>query len=124
MLTGSDGHDVDNLPEPFRLEVKPDRDVVRVLPVGDIDIATVGIIRDQLSELTAAGFRRVVVDLRGVTFVDSTGLQLLLQTYASAQADGWELAIIDGSPAVARALELTGLGAALPIVDAHRLDVR
>ena len=43
-------------PEPFRVEVYPERDSVRVVPVGEVDIATVGEIDARLRELSQAGF--------------------------------------------------------------------
>jgi hypothetical protein len=39
----------------FRVEVEPDRDAVRVCPIGDIDLSTVGEVRAQLDELRSAG---------------------------------------------------------------------
>jgi anti-anti-sigma factor len=44
-----------------------------------------------------------------VRFIDSQGLHLLLDVDREASADGWQFAIIDGSPPVTRLLELTGL---------------
>jgi anti-anti-sigma factor len=41
---------------------------------GELDIATVPFVRERLSALAEAGEHRVVVDLRGVSFIDSTGL--------------------------------------------------
>jgi anti-anti-sigma factor len=109
----------DLLPAPaglgrFHVETVPDRDVVRVSPVGDVDLSTVGEIRDVLRELSRVGFSRLVLDLRGTTFLDSTGLHLILEEYAAAQADGAQLVLLAGPPEVQRVFDLTGLGAQLP----------
>jgi anti-anti-sigma factor len=64
--------------EPFRCEVAPHRDEVLVRPVGELDLATVPMVDEQLSELSSAGFTRLVLDLRSVRFLDSTGLRMLL----------------------------------------------
>jgi anti-sigma B factor antagonist len=104
-------------PHAFRLDVRPERDVVRVCPVGDVDLDTVDVVRAQLDELRAAGFTRVVLDLRGATFLDSTGLHLALEAQAASAADGWEFGIIEGPANVQRAFELAGLGKRLPFVD-------
>jgi anti-sigma B factor antagonist len=109
------------LPDRFHVDVEPERDVVRVCPSGDVDLATVGDIRERVDELTTAGFRRVVIDLREVTFLDSTGLRLVLDLDAASRSDGWELAVIEGSAAVQRAFEVTGLRQHLPFIAAGQL---
>jgi anti-anti-sigma factor len=99
---------------PFDIEVHPERDSVRVCPCGDVDLATVGRVRERVDELTAAGFARVVLDLREVTFLDSTGLRLLIELDREARVDGWELALIDGSTEVQRVFDVTGMRPRLP----------
>lgn len=101
----------------FSVEVHPDRDVARVCPVGEIDLETVGAVRARLDELTAAGFTRVVLDLRDATFLDSSGLHLAMEAQAASAADGWEFGIIGGPTSVQRAFEVAGLSERLPFVD-------
>jgi anti-anti-sigma factor len=103
-------------PPAFRVDVRPERDVVRVCPVGEIDLDTVGAVHAQLDELTAAGFKRVILDLRKVTFLDSSVMHLALEAQAASRADGWEFGIIEGPANVQRAFELAGLGDRLPFV--------
>jgi anti-anti-sigma factor len=100
--------------EEFRVDVVPERDAVRVRPVGEIDLSTVGRIRSQLDDLRDAGFRRVILDLRATTFLDSTGLRLCIDFQADSAADGTEFAIAPGPPAVQRAFQVAGLTARLP----------
>jgi anti-anti-sigma factor len=60
----------------------------------------------------------LVIDLRDVTFIDSTGLALLLRTEAASRQDGFELQILRSpAPAVRSALEASGLERVLPFVD-------
>jgi anti-sigma B factor antagonist len=60
----------------------------------------------------------VVVDMRDVTFIDSTGLALLLRTEAASRQDGFELQILRSPAAAVRsALEASGLERLLPFVD-------
>ena len=106
----------------FRVDIVPDRDAVRVSPVGEIDLSTVSEIRAELHELKEVGFTRLVLDLRGTTFLDSTGLHLILEEYAAAQADGAQFALVAGPPEVQRVFELTGLGAQLPFSDLAELS--
>jgi anti-sigma B factor antagonist len=101
----------------FSVDVQPERDVVRVCPRGEIDMDTVGAVRSQLDELAGAGFTRVVLDLRGTTFLDSSGLRLAIEAQAASAADGWEFGIIPGPANVQRAFEIAGLSQRLPFVD-------
>jgi anti-sigma B factor antagonist len=98
--------------EPFRCEVDPDRASVIVRPVGELDLATAPIVDAQLSELVAAGFGSVVLDLRKLRFLDSTGLALLLSWDAKARADGFGLRVLPGPPAVQRVFEVAGVSVA------------
>lgn len=94
--------------------MKPERDAVRVCPCGDLDIATAGIVRARVAELTTAGFRRVVIDLRDVTFLDSTGVHLMVDLEMASRAEGWRFAIVEGPAEVQRAFEVTGVRESLP----------
>ena len=94
---------------PFRIDVHPERDAVRVVPVGELDVATAPELEAQLRELGRSGFERVVLDLRGLRFVDSTGIRAILIADRDAGASGHEFSLIGGPPAVQRALELCGL---------------
>jgi anti-sigma B factor antagonist len=108
-------------PERFHVDVEPERDVVRVCPAGEVDLATVGEIRQRVEDVTSAGFRRVAIDLRQVTFLDSTGLRLMLELHAASRSDGWELGVIEGSAEVQRAFEVTGLRPRLPFISGREL---
>ena len=61
-------------------------------PAGELDMATVGQLEECFSEAHAAGYRRIVVDLSGLDFMDSTGLTLLTRWTLDAQRDGYEFA--------------------------------
>jgi anti-sigma B factor antagonist len=95
-------------------EVEPERDSVRVRLVGELDMTTVPVLRAQIVELRQVGFERVVVDLRGLDFMDSTGLRLFLELAAEARRDGFSIALVPGPPAVQRVFKTTGTLAALP----------
>jgi anti-sigma B factor antagonist len=103
-------------PSKFRVEIEPDRDVVRVCPIGEIDVSTVGEVRARLDELRSAGFRRLILDLRGATFLDSSGVRLALDAHATAVADGTGFAIVPGPPVVQHTFEVIGLSDQLPFV--------
>jgi anti-anti-sigma factor len=98
----------------FRVDVEAERHGVRVAPVGELDLATVAHVQDRVRELHEAGVRRVVIDLRKVTFIDSTGLRLIIALDAAARRGGPELRLIPGSRCVQRVFEMCGLLDRLP----------
>ena len=83
-----------------------DRDVM-VAVTGEIDPTTAALFRTALEE---AGTRapRVVVDLSGVTFIDSTGISALIHAHQSVRPPG-TLVLRSPSPTARRLLDLTGL---------------
>lgn len=102
---------------PFAVDVQPQRDVVRVAPVGEIDLATVGLLRERIGELLSAGFSRLTLDLQGVTFMDSTGLRLVLELVHASRDDHWELSVIEVPYSVQRVFALSGVLDAVPLGD-------
>jgi anti-anti-sigma factor len=100
----------------FRLDIEPERDAVRVCPHGEIDFATTGVIREKFEEMSELGFTRVALDLRGVTFLDSTGVRLALELWESSRTAAWEFAVIDGPAQVRRVFELTGVRSLIPFI--------
>ena len=104
----------------FRVEVARERDGVRIIPVGEVDPATVGRVRASLDEAIAGGARHVVLDLRKTTFLDSSGLHLAIDAADEALMGGTEFAIIAGPPVVHRTFELAELSDRLPFVEVPR----
>jgi anti-sigma B factor antagonist len=55
-----------------------DGEVARLRVTGDVDLATAQTVRDAVCESLDAGAREIELDLGGVSFLDSTGLSVLL----------------------------------------------
>lgn len=100
--------------EPFWVEVHPERSTVRVAPVGELDLVGAEQLDQQLTELYDVGFRRLVVDLRRTTFIDSRGVTLIIQWNEHARRNGVQLSLIQGPRAVQRIFELVGALDRLP----------
>jgi anti-anti-sigma factor len=109
-------HRTDLRPQ-LRVDVQPEPQGVCVCPVGEVDLATVGSIRRTIDECVGAGCERVVLDLRGVTFLDCAGVHLVLEADSAARAAGWELLLIEGPVPVQRIFDLAGVRDRLPFVD-------
>jgi anti-sigma B factor antagonist len=94
---------------PFQCAVKPDREVVVVALSGELDLVTAPAAARAVSELLDAGFAKVTVDLSGLTFIDVTGLHMLVAASCAAAARSCALSLIPGPDPVQRAFVLTGL---------------
>jgi anti-sigma B factor antagonist len=101
------------------MEVRPDReDPFRVTVVlrGEIDLSTVQAVRSVLEVLDPKQ-RMVVLDLAGVTFIDSMGIGLLVEIRRRFGPELRELVLRAPSEQVRQVLEITGLLQVFPIVD-------
>lgn len=93
----------------------PNRTVVTV--TGEIDLATQGQLRAELNELIVAGQVDLVVDLSGVTFVDSTGLGALIGARRRVHAFHGSLALVIPDESVRKVFTITGLEKVFAIHD-------
>lgn len=95
--------------QPFRAEAEPDRDIVRVVASGELDLAAAAPLREQLDELRGVGFEHVVLDLRDLTFMDIAGARVILDADAAARREGTTFELIPGPEPVQRLLDLLGI---------------
>lgn len=90
-------------------------DGVAVLSVrGDVDLSTVPALEAAISEALDGAPRALVVDLSGVDFLASAGLQTLVATHERIGKDGGFAVVADG-PATSRPIQLTGLDQVLAL---------
>src|SRR3712207_5323542 len=87
-----------------------------VTPLGELDLLTAGRLRDAL-EARPADCALLVLDLRGLSFFDTTGMRLVVDTMQRAEADEVGFALIRGSHAVQRLFALAGMDDRLPFLD-------
>ena len=102
----------------FGIDVIQNGTSTRIAPSGELDIATTPALEQAIAEATKTAGAALVLDLRELTFMDSTGLRTLAQCNARAEQDGFTLTIWRGSRQIERVLEISGLGALLPLEDA------
>ena len=84
---------------------------------GDMDIACAAELRDSLLGLVNRGVSSLVVDLRGVTFIDSTGVGSLLRVFHRQTLLGGVVHFVADQPCVLRVFDLMQLGRRLHLVD-------
>lgn len=83
--------------------------------LGEIDLASVDLLETSLAGVTASGTEKVLIDLTGVTFLDSTGLRTLLSAHIRLAEAGGTLALVVSGGPVERLLDITGVGSTLNI---------
>jgi anti-anti-sigma factor len=94
------------------------RSAARSRPSATRSGCTAPVLDAHLRELRDSGFRRLILDLRGLLFIDSSGLHLIIRYDAEARRDGFALELVPGDRAVQVVFEVSGVAARLPFVDA------
>ncbi len=89
------------------------RPVVRLC--GDVDMATSPVVKNTLSELLDGGHLAVVVDLSEVTFMDSSGLHVLVDTHRRLLESGGHVVLRKPGPIVDKLLQISGLAPVFPL---------
>ena len=101
----------------FNVETTEQGGAVHVKLSGDLDLSTSKRAEEAIEEAERAGKPTVVVDLRGLTFMNSTGLRVIVSADKRARRSNKRLAIVQGPAAVRRVFEITRLDERLDIVD-------
>jgi len=86
--------------------VEGDQTVVEV--TGEVDAASADILRNAIFEVIDGGDPRVLVDMNAVSFMDSSGLRVLIAGFKAAEQAGGALRVRNPSDVVTRLLEITG----------------
>jgi len=89
-----------------------------LIAVGEIDLNTAQTLSVAIELAEQRAPPRLTVDLSGVTFIDVSGLRVLLQAARRARTDGRRFAVARPSHQVARLLELTAISQSLDVSDA------
>jgi anti-anti-sigma factor len=98
----------------FRATLEREDDTATLRLEGELDIAAKEELETRLGEALRAQPGAVVVDLRPLRFIDSTGLGAILGIWMRAEEEGFGLTILPGPPDVQRTFEITGLLRRLP----------
>lgn len=99
----------------LKVDVATQGDRTVVSATGEIDLSTAPMLEARLDELAEGD--AMVLDLTGVTFIDSTGLRVILGADTKAGENGRGLAIVATDGPVMRLFELTGVDVRLALFD-------
>ncbi len=92
---------------PFEISTLAQKGGQVITPEGELDLTTVPLLEQRLNQALLAG--DTVLDLSRISFIDSTGIALLLSVSATARERGWHLELRDPSRQVERLITLTGV---------------
>ena len=93
---------------PFVISVAPEDEEVALEARGELDLASADTLGQTVAQVLAAGFTEIVLDLRQVDFIDSTGLRMLLSLRNDAQRDARPLTLVPPAPGAQRIFDVTG----------------
>jgi anti-anti-sigma factor len=101
------------------IEARTHRRTALVALRGELDLLTVSKVVEVIDGLDpqADGVRHLVLDLRGLTFMDSSGLHELVRQNEFARSNRHNLAVVRGTDAIERLLDVTGVKDHLVLVD-------
>jgi anti-sigma B factor antagonist len=104
-------------PPAFEVVVSEAGAVVTVTIRGELDLATAPRLDAELDRLPGEGIERVIVDLRELVFLDSTGLEAIVKFHKRTAAEGVDVAVVRGPRAVERLFAVMQLHRSLNLID-------
>ena len=105
-------------PQPFSHQIESDRSGKTILRLnGDLDMAARPALSKVLHELQHGNAQEIVIDLRGLSFLDSMGLSTLVQAYAAGQDGHRKVSFIRGGRSVQRVFAVTEVDKRVEWVD-------
>jgi anti-sigma B factor antagonist len=102
---------------PFEVTIEQRGDAVHVALTGELDISTAQRLEDDLRRVEADKPGLIVLDLKQLSFMDSTGLRLLITADMRARRHDRRFVIVRGNEMVQRVMRLTRLDERLEIVE-------
>ena len=84
---------------------------------GEVDVYTAPRLRERLVELVTEGKRKIVVNLEGVDFLDSTGLGVLVGGLKRLRSNDGDMSLVSTQPRILKVFEITGLTKVFAIHD-------
>ena len=101
----------------FQVSVSETNGVVELSLAGELDLATAGRLESELRRVEGGDPPVLIIDLRQLRFIDSTGLRLIIGADARAREDGRRMAIVPGPESVHKVFELSLLDKRLEFIE-------
>ena len=106
-----------SVPPRFHVEVDQNQAGVTVTVTGDVDMSTIGPLEQARERALAVSPSSMLIDLRGVRFIDSSGLKFLIETDRLSRTGGWKLQLLRPGETAMRVFVVTGVEKHLPFID-------
>lgn len=103
----------------LKWKIKPWGEATLVDLEGEIDLHTAPELKAALLDVGSSPSARVVLDLSGVSFIDSTGIGALVGALKKTREAGGQLAFVGAKSRVQRVFQIAGLWKALPFYDSR-----
>jgi anti-sigma B factor antagonist len=97
------------IPEAFTVRTEQHGDASVVVPTGELDLATAPALEEALGRAFDGDHARVVLDLRELEFIDSSGLRTLLTARRRSEDSGAQFSLVAGHRGLERTLEIAGV---------------
>jgi anti-sigma B factor antagonist len=101
--------------EQFHVDVRSDERATVLAVAGELDLATSPVLEQEIDRVRDGDAELLIVDLRDLRFMDSTGLHALVKAHRRAQDAGRRFAVVHGGGQIERLLSLTGVGELLVV---------
>ena len=101
----------------FQIFVESDGAAAALRLSGEMDISSEDTFAATVGACIADGASEVLVDLSRLTFIDSSGLRMLIELWQKSRKNGLDLSMVQGTGQVRRTMEIAGLDRLLPILD-------
>jgi anti-anti-sigma factor len=102
-------------PGTFQIDVGVKSGRCTMVLSGELDVSTAPLLRDRLVEVTDELETELILDIGGLTFIDSTGLSLIVSEHKTLKARGTELVVCRPTRMAQRLFEISGLDSVLSI---------
>ena len=94
----------------FRVDVRSEDRAIVFAVAGELDLATSPTLEQEMERVRDADVDLLIVDLRDLRFMDSTGLHARVKAHKQAHDAGRRFAVVQGGAQIERLLDLTGVG--------------
>ncbi|HEY5189133.1 MAG TPA: STAS domain-containing protein [Solirubrobacteraceae bacterium] len=101
----------------FRVELRTEGRAAIIAVSGELDLASSPVLDTELERAADSGSELLVLDLRRLDFMDSTGLSIIVKAHQRLAENGRVLSLVRGPQQVQRLLDLTGVAERIQLVD-------
>jgi anti-anti-sigma factor len=102
---------------PFEIHAEQRAHTVFMLLSGEFVLGCEHRFSEAFKAIDYEGFHRLILDLRGMTFIDSTGLGVIVELWKRSREERFDLELVRGPETIQRAFELAGLEELIHTVD-------